>query len=102
MAKMLYAPDEAAVGDRCYGQPNWAGGCPGSLPGAPVACAGRRIVVRCPGGVQLELTVAPDAKSCPLAALATWTVWPTRGKSRGLRALPGGGVTEVSMAQLFG
>jgi len=68
MAKVLiYAPDGAAVEDRCQG-PSWAGGCPRSAPGAPVACAGRKIVVSRPGGVQIELTVAPDAQSCPLAA----------------------------------
>jgi hypothetical protein len=66
---VIYAPDGASIDSHCHG-PSWAGGCPRSAPGAPVACAGRKVIASGPGGVQIELTVAPDAKSCPLAAFA--------------------------------
>ena len=70
MAKVLiYAENGVRVVNECPG-PDGAGACPKSQPGALVACAGRKIrLTDVAGSVGLELTIEPDAVSCPLAAL---------------------------------
>ncbi len=70
MAKVLiYAEDGVNIQDQCQGS-SWTGGCRSSLPGAPVVCAGRKIVLDTAGGIAgFTLLVEPDARSCPLAAL---------------------------------
>ena len=66
---LIYAEDGSHIVDQCLG-PSWAGGCPRSLPGRPVACAGRKIaLVGRSGMVRLVLTVEPLTACCPLAAL---------------------------------
>lgn len=66
---VIYAADGTSPEDSCAG-PNWTGGCPKTVAGEPVGCAGRKIVAKGPDGVKIVLTVAPDARSCPLAAFA--------------------------------
>jgi hypothetical protein len=66
---LIYDSDGVRSVDQCEGA-SWTGGCPRSVPGSPVACAGRRIaVIDSAGTVLLELRVEPDAVSCPLVAL---------------------------------
>lgn len=66
---LICSQDDLLVVDQCDG-PNWAGGCPGSLPGAAVACAGRTVIAAVPsGGTSVVLSVEPDATACPLASL---------------------------------
>ena len=69
MAKVRILTDSnGEAADECSG-PTWAGTCPMVRPGQRVACAGRRIELLNAAGVRLELTVEPDARSCPLAPL---------------------------------
>lgn len=66
---LIYDSDGVNSVDQCEGA-SWTGGCPRSMPGSPVACAGHRIaVIDSAGTVLLELRVEPDAVSCPLVAL---------------------------------
>ncbi len=46
-----------------------------------MGCAGRKIIARGPDGVTMALTVAPDARSCPLAAFPI----PGAGEAEGRR-----------------
>jgi hypothetical protein len=71
MAKaLIYAADGTEIVEQCQGA-DWAGACPRAAAGAPVACAGRKVIAIGPGGLAvLTLRVEPDATTCPLAALS--------------------------------
>jgi hypothetical protein len=64
----IYAADGTSLERSCSG-PDWTGGCPATAADEPVGCAGRRIVAHGPDGAKIVLTVAANARSCPLAAL---------------------------------
>lgn len=69
MKARIYADDGVRVEDECPG-PFWTGHCSRCLPGAPVPCAGRKVLVlRSETGVACILRVERDAVTCPLAAL---------------------------------
>lgn len=59
----IYAADEAAIEDMCFG-PNSDGNCPRVSAGLPVACADRWI-----SALGWDFRVAPDAQLCPLTSL---------------------------------
>ena len=66
---LIFDSDGVSIAGQCEGA-SWTGGCARSKPGAPVACAGRRInVIDSAGAVRFDLRVEADAVSCPLVAL---------------------------------
>ena len=67
---LIYAADGTEIVEQCQGA-DWTGACPRAPAGAPVACAGRKVIAMGPGGLAVfTLRVEPDATTCPLAALS--------------------------------
>jgi len=66
---LIYDEDGIEIEGQCRGA-SWTGGCSRAVSGAPVACAGRKIVViAADGAAMFELAVEPGATACPLAGL---------------------------------
>lgn len=69
---LIYAEDGKTITEQCYG-PDRAGRCPMASLECTVACAGRWIMA-----AGWRFRVAPDAESCPVAALGVTRPQPSQ------------------------